>query len=83
MTVLTYAIIASANGIPIVSNKGIRYNPEELNAKALGEHAAVFDSGVISEEERKGDWRVMIPRKNSGAMRKRALYYGKKRRTSK
>ncbi len=78
MTKLTYAMIASANGIPVVSNKGIRYNPEQLNAKAIGEHAAVFDSGVIPEEERKGDWRVLIPRKNSGLMRKRAMYYATK-----
>lgn len=78
MTNLTYAIIASANGIPIVSNKGIRYNPEQLNAKALGEHAAVFDSGITSAGERKGDWQVLIPRKSNGAMRKRAIHFATK-----
>lgn len=80
MTNLTYAIIASANGIPIVSNKGIRYNPEQLNAKALGEHAAVFDSGVISAGERKGEWQILIPRKSIGAMRKRAVHHALKRK---
>lgn len=79
MANLTYAMIASANGIPVVSNKGIRYNPEQLNAKAIGEHAAIFDSGVISEEERKSDWVILIPRKNSGMMYKRSLYYAMKR----
>lgn len=78
MTKTTYALIASANGIPIISNKGIRYNPEELNAKAIGEHAVVFNSGILSKDELKGDWVVMMPRKCGGAKWHRSLYYAMK-----
>ncbi|GGP13458.1 hypothetical protein [Oceanobacillus neutriphilus] len=55
---LTEAIIASSNGHVIESFQGNRYTPSELKAKSMGEHAAVFESGIISKDEEKREWRT-------------------------
>lgn len=55
---LVDAMIISSRGMTIVSAHSKRcYNPEDLNAKQLGEKSVVFDSKAgISEEEKKGYW---------------------------
>ncbi len=56
---LAEAIIESAEGRIIVSNEGRRYLPDELQAKKLGVHSAVFNDGYITEVERKGRWKTI------------------------
>lgn len=61
---LTEAIVASSAGKSIISEadtEGVRhlYHPKLLNAKPLGTHSAVFNSGVIPRELHKGRWEVV------------------------
>lgn len=56
---LVGAIKQSANGRVIESFEGNRYFPNELRAKKIGDESVVFNSGHISEEERKGRWKVI------------------------
>jgi hypothetical protein len=50
------ALRESAKGCNIISYTGAVYTPEMLNARCIGEHAAVCDA-LITEFERKGEWR--------------------------
>jgi hypothetical protein len=72
---LTKAIQAVADGMTIESTTGKRYDATALQPKFIGEHAVVFIESGMTVLERKGNWRVLIPRKSSGMLRKRAEYW--------
>lgn len=55
---LTQALHASADGKVIVSCTGVYYRPRFLNAKKLGSNSAVCDNVIMTENERKGRWRI-------------------------
>lgn len=57
---LLEAINASTVGFTIVSNAGKRYTPAKLCAKFIGEHAAVYNSYGMTEQERKGRWEIDV-----------------------
>jgi len=79
MLSLTTAIIASSEGYPITSLVSRKtYYPEELDGRRLSDTSAVFNSGVISADERKGEFIVKIPRKSSGRLFYRAIGYALK-----
>jgi hypothetical protein len=72
---LTKAIHAVVDGLTIESIAGKRYDASLLLPKLIGTNAVVFNAAGMTESERKGNWRVLIPRRSSGMLRKKAEYW--------
>jgi hypothetical protein len=56
MTILE-AAQASAQGITVTSNVGLRYTPDQLAVTWVGAHYASLNNAGMTEAERRGEWR--------------------------